>query len=51
MIWAKQIMKFHQVLEPETVSVLIRYMKKVKFENAGVGPVKQTVNKKVRNVK
>tara|TARA_R110002074_G_scaffold66847_1_gene157667 strand:- start:180 stop:749 length:570 start_codon:yes stop_codon:yes gene_type:complete len=50
MVWSKQIMKFHQVLEPETVSVLIRYMKKVKFENAGVGPVKQTVNKKVRNV-
>jgi|TARA_E500000318_G_scaffold45017_1_gene42544 Rps23 Pro-64 3,4-dihydroxylase Tpa1-like proline 4-hydroxylase len=50
MIWSKQIMTFPQVIQPQTVSVLIRYMKKISFENASVGPVANTVNKKIRNV-
>lgn len=50
MIWSKQIVTFPQVIEPQTVSVLIRYMNKIDFENAGVGPVPKTINKKIRNV-
>ena len=47
MIWSKQIMTFPQVIQPQTVSVLIRYMKKIDFENASVGPVANTINKKL----
>lgn len=43
-------MTFPQVIQPQTVSVLIRYMKKIDFENASVGPVANTINKKIRNV-
>ena len=51
MIWSKQIMRFPEAIKLETVSVLIRYMKKVQFQNAGVGlGTEENINQKIRNV-